>query len=176
VGSWNTPQHRQGDAVNLWLILRMLVLLATANGAPLIARALFGSAASHPVDAGTMLPDGAPLFGHSKTVRGVLSALVATPVAAALIGFPLHVGLLVAAGAMAGDLFSSFVKRRLKLTPSSMAFGLDQIPESLVPLALAALLLPLSLMDIAIATLCFVVGEIVLSRILFRFGLRDRPY
>ena len=34
---------------------------------------------------------------------------------------------------MAGDLFSSFVKRRLRLASSSMAIGLDHIPESSFP-------------------------------------------
>ena len=34
----------------------------------------------------------------------------------------------------AGDLFSSFVKRRLDLASSSMAIGLDHIPESFFPL------------------------------------------
>ena len=41
----------------------------------------------------------------------------------------LGIGLLVAATAMAGDLLSSFLKRRLALAPSSQAIGLDQIPE-----------------------------------------------
>jgi len=40
-----------------------------------------------------------------------------------------RVGTLVATFAMAGDLFSSFVKRRLHLASSRMAIGLDHIPE-----------------------------------------------
>ncbi len=60
--------------------------------------------------------------------------------------------------------------------PSSMAIGLDQIPESLFPLLACRLALPLTMLDIGVATIVFFVGELVLSRILFRLHLRDRPY
>ena len=51
-----------------------------------------------------------------------------------VIGLPWNIGLVVAVWAMVGDCLSSFVKRRLKMPSSSMALGLDQIPESLLPL------------------------------------------
>jgi CDP-2,3-bis-(O-geranylgeranyl)-sn-glycerol synthase len=80
------------------------------------------------------------------------------------------------ATAMAGDLFSSFLKRRLGLAPSSRATGIDQIPESLFPLLACARLLSLTVVDIAAGTAIFLIGEVVLSRLLFKFHLRDRPY
>jgi hypothetical protein len=83
---------------------------------------------------------------------------------------------MVAVAAMAGDLFSSFVKRRLGLESSSMAIGFDHIPESLLPLLCITLLLPISLADIVAVTAIFFVGVLVLSRILFRLNVRDRPY
>jgi CDP-2,3-bis-(O-geranylgeranyl)-sn-glycerol synthase len=83
---------------------------------------------------------------------------------------------LVGVAAMAGDLFSSFTKRRLGLAPSSMALGLDQIPESLFPLLACRLLLPLSFFDVVAGVTLFFIGGLILSRILFRFNLRDRPY
>jgi hypothetical protein len=49
---------------------------------------------------------------------------------------------------MAGDLFSSFLKRRLNLPPSSPALGLDQVPESLFPLLACRYSLPLTPIDI----------------------------
>ena len=42
----------------------------------------------------------------------------------------------LAVGAMAGDLVSSFMKRRLRLKSEAQAVGLDQIPEVLLPLLL----------------------------------------
>ena len=77
---------------------------------------------------------------------------------------------------MAGDLFSSFCKRRFGLPSSSRASGLDQIPESLLPLLACRNLLALTITDIAVCVVMFVVGEIVLSRLLYAVHLRDRPY
>ena len=73
--------------------------------------------------------DGRPLFGASKTVRGILVSILITSACAPLLGLGLRIGLLVAISAMAGDLLSSFLKRRLDLQPGSQALGLDQIPN-----------------------------------------------
>ena len=91
-------------------------------------------------------------------------------------GLGWHVGVLIATFAMAGDLFSSFVKRRLDLASSSMALGLDHIPESLFPLLASRLLLPLTILDVAAGTTIFVVGALVLSPLLFKLNLRDEPH
>ena len=77
---------------------------------------------------------------------------------------------------MSGDLFSSFLKRRLRLTASSRAIGLDQIPESLFPLLACRSAFSLSVLDIAVAVFTFFVGEVLISRVLYKFHLRDRPY
>ena len=77
---------------------------------------------------------------------------------------------------MAGDLFSSFVKRRLNLAPSSRATGLDQIPESLFPLFACRGALSLSILDITIGVAIFFAGEVVLSLLLYKIHIRDRPY
>jgi CDP-archaeol synthase len=158
------------------LLFQLLVLVAVANGAALVAKKVLGEAFASPLDGGAVFIDGQPLLGPSKTIRGILVSLVATPIAAALMGLGWEVGAVVAIAAMAGDLLSSFVKRRLGLAPSSMAIGLDQIPESLIPLAASRLLLPVSLLDIAAGTAIFFVGELALSRILFKLRVRDRPY
>jgi len=158
------------------LIFQMLMLLAVANGVPVAAKLILGDRFAYPLDGGTVLADGQPLFGRSKTVRGVVLGVLASIVASLLLGLDWTVGALVGGVALASDLLSSFIKRRLGLAPSSMALGLDQIPESLFPLLAARLLLPLSALDILAAVLLFFVGELLLSRILFRFHLRDRPY
>jgi CDP-2,3-bis-(O-geranylgeranyl)-sn-glycerol synthase len=85
-------------------------------------------------------------------------------------------GAIVGSTAMRGDLFSSFIKRRLGMTSSSEAPGLDQIPEALFPLIACRSWLALGLGDILVVLMLFCAGEIVLSRVLFAVGLRDRPY
>ena len=77
---------------------------------------------------------------------------------------------------MSGDLFSSFLKRRLRLTPSSRAIGIDQVPESLFPLLACRRALSLTVSDIAVIVVTFFISEILISRVLYKFGLRDRPY
>jgi CDP-2,3-bis-(O-geranylgeranyl)-sn-glycerol synthase len=156
--------------------LQLLALLALANTTPLIAKRILRDRLAWPLDGGLAFIDGRPLFGASKTMRGIVLAVLATSAAAPLVGLPVTIGALVAAAAMAGDLFSSFVKRRLNLPPSSKATGLDQIPESLLPLLACRSALSLTVADIAVVVAVFFIGEVVLSRLFHRLGLRDRPY
>jgi hypothetical protein len=158
------------------LVLKLLVLLAVANGAPVLAKRLLGDRLARPLDGGAIFIDGRPLFGPSKTIRGIVVALAATPLAAALMGLSWQLGVVVAGLAVVGDLLSSFVKRRMGLPSGSMALGLDQIPESLLPLLGAWLFVPLSLLDVLVGVAAFFAGELILSRILFHLNLRERPY
>jgi CDP-archaeol synthase len=158
------------------LLLQLLILLMVANGAPVLAKLLFGNRLSRPIDGNLELPDGQPLLGPSKTIRGFLISALATTVAAPLLGFESGIGLLVGVTAMAGDLASSFLKRRLKLQPSSKATGIDQVPEALFPMLACWQPLSLTITDIVAATALFMAGEMLLSRILFRLHVRDRPY
>lgn len=156
--------------------LKLLLLILIANGVPIMAASLCGAWGARPLDGGRILADGYRCLGDSKTWRGVvLAPLVAELVALGLM-LPAGVGALVGIGAMLGDLLSSFTKRRLGLVSSSMALGLDQIPEALLPLTLVASALDLSWAAIAWTVVAFVVLELVLSPLFFRLGIRDRPY
>ena len=159
-----------------WLLLELLTLLVVANGSAVVAKKLLGLALAHPLDGGVLFVDGQPLFGPTKTIRGVVVSVLATSICAGLMGLGWNVGTLIATFAMAGDLFSSFVKRRLHLASSSMAIGLDHIPKSLFPLLASRLLLPLSILDIVAGVTIFVVGALIVSPILFRLNLRDEPH
>jgi len=157
-------------------ILQILWLLMLANGTPLFAARLMGSRWSYPVDGNIQLVDGKRLLGPSKTVRGVVLAILVTAAGSALLGLDSRLGALVGSLAMVGDLFSSFVKRRLGMPPSSNVPGLDQIPEALLPVLACWAWLSLSFLDIILTVALFFVGEIVFSRLFFALGLRDRPY
>jgi len=157
-------------------VTQVLILLSLANGSPVIAKRIFGDKYAAPIDGNARFVDGQPLVGPSKTIRGILMSLLMTALGAILLGLQLWLGLLVASTAMAGDLLSSFLKRRLHLAASSKATGLDQIPESLFPLLACRSALSLSALDIAVACTIFFVGQVLLSRLFFWLGLRDRPY
>jgi CDP-diglyceride synthetase len=158
------------------IVLQLLILLMLANGTPVVAKKLLGARYSYPLDGNLTFADGRPVFGRSKTIRGVALAILVTTASAPLISLDWRIGLLVGSFAMAGDLFSSFCKRRLGLPSSSRASGLDQIPEALLPLLACRNLLALAAADIVVCVVMFVIGEVVLSRLLYAFRLRDRPY
>ena len=162
--------------MNPAVVLQLLILLMLANGTPVVAKKMVGRHYSYPLDANLTFADGRPVLGPSKTIRGVVLAVLVTTAGASLIGLGWKTGLLVGSFAMAGDLFSSFCKRRLGLPSSSRASGLDQIPESLLPLLACRDLLALTAADIVVCVVIFVIGEVVLSRLLYAFRLRDRPY
>jgi len=160
----------------IWLTLRMLLLLGVANGSPIIAKRFLGRRWDVPLDGGLHFVDGRPLLGAGKTIRGVIVAIIATAFAAWALGITLLIGALIGAVSMAGDVLASFTKRRLGIAPSGRAIGLDQVPESLLPLLVVQGALDLSTAQILGITAAFFALELPLARLAHRLGLRDRPY
>jgi CDP-2,3-bis-(O-geranylgeranyl)-sn-glycerol synthase len=68
------------------------------------------------------------------------------------------------------------LKRRLNLPPSSRATGIDQIPECLLPTVAIRSTLGLTAFDVLSVVIIFFVGEVLLSRLLFKWYIRNRPY
>jgi CDP-2,3-bis-(O-geranylgeranyl)-sn-glycerol synthase len=56
--------------------MHLLFLIIIANGAPIVLRALMKSRLNVAIDVGYMLTDNKPLFGKSKTWRGVAAAVI----------------------------------------------------------------------------------------------------
>jgi hypothetical protein len=156
--------------------LKLLVLLTVANGAPVLGQTLLGQRFDLPLDGGLRLGDGRPLLGRSKTLRGLLLALLCTPAAAAILGLSWSLGAELALYAMLGDVLSSFTKRRLNIDTSARAPGLDQLPESLLPLLLLGPRLGLGLWSIVGTAVAFTVLEMAISPLLFRLHIRQKPY
>lgn len=153
----------------------MLFLLAVANGMPILARDLCGERLGYPVDGGYVWRDGRPLLGPSKTIRGVVVAIIASSVLAPWVGLPLRIGTLIGCWAMLGDLVSSFLKRRLGIRSSDSALGLDQGLESLCPAFALRRELSLQTTDIFLVVAGFFLFEIVISRLLYWLHIRNRP-
>ncbi len=153
-----------------------LFLLLTANGAPVIACYLLGRRCGWRVDAGLVLFDGEPLFGETKTWRGIAVAVAGCVLVAPLLDYPLMLGVEFGAYAMLGDLLSSFIKRRLHIAPSGRATGLDQVPEALLPVLMLRQELALGPASIAVVVIGFFFLEQGFSRVLYRWHIRNRPY
>lgn len=157
-------------------LLHLLLLIVIANGAPIILQALMKAKFDYAIDFGYCLHDHAPVFGSSKTWRGIIGAIVFTSLAAVVFGYSLSTGALVAVYAVSGDLASSFIKRRLGMGSSSMAPLIDQIPESLLPAVMLRQTFGLDYQSILILVGVFIVVELFLSVALFKLGIRKRPY
>jgi CDP-2,3-bis-(O-geranylgeranyl)-sn-glycerol synthase len=157
--------------------LKLFLLIILANGLPIVSQNLLGSRFAQPLDNNRLYFDGKPILGPRKTYRGIISALVGTTLIAVLINLSFSAGVLIASCAMAGDLLSSFIKRRLGYASSDMAFGLDQIPESLFPLlAYYYFWNGLEWLTIVSMVVAFIIVELVISKILYKMRIRNRPY
>jgi len=120
-------------AYALWFILPAYI----ANAFPVI----FGGGLA--IDMGKKLPDGKPIFGSHKTVRGFIAGLIAgiltsigqtvalpyNPLSDFVLPFQFNVliGSMIALGALVGDLIHSFIKRRIGLVEGSPLPVADQL-------------------------------------------------
>ena len=160
----------------LQLEIIVLFWLMGINGVPILLTKMLGQRFSYPIDCNRLFFDGRPILGASKTFRGLISALLVSVLMGSIFAIPFHTSLLFGALSMAGDMTSSFIKRRLGLVSSSMTLGLDQIPESLFPLLGWKVLLGFSIEQIIVIVVAFFLIELILSRLLFWLRIRKTPY
>lgn len=158
------------------ITLELYVMLVLANGTPVVAARPLKHRWSAPVDGGRLWGDGRPVFGHSKTWRGVASGALACALFSVVTGLGFVFGALFGLLGLAGDLLSSFIKRRLGLASSSRALGLDQVPEALLPMLLAMWWLPVSPWVVVIVVVLFTLSNILASPVLCRLGIRRQPH
>ncbi len=118
--------------------IELIILIFPAYVANAIPVVLGGS---KPIDFGKSLW-GKRVFGNSKTIRGALSGFafgVASGIAIAFVLSPFYlpeldamqkiwIATALSFGTIAGDLFGSFVKRRLGMQPGTQSLLLDQLP------------------------------------------------
>jgi len=160
----------------LEIFLQILFMLLATNGAPLLVSRIFRSHGDAPVDFGRRLWDGEPVFGSSKTWRGLVSAVVTAWVLSMIFGYGGRFGLMFGILVMAGDLCSSFVKRRRGLAPGTRSVGWDQGPESLIAAGYAASVLGVAWWWAIVWTLAFGLVQTLLSKPLYRLRIRKNPY
>lgn len=156
--------------------LNVLLIISAANAAPVMLHLTLRRGHGWPVDGGRQWRDGRPVFGASKSVRGVVAAVVAAAVVAWALGLPLLVGAAAGALSMVGDLLSSFTKRRLGLEPSSRFVGLDQAPEAFLPLLVLIPLAGVGVWSALTAAVLFVLLGPPLSWMLYHAGIRQEPH
>jgi hypothetical protein len=156
--------------------IKLLVMLLATNGAPVLAARIFQSRDARPLDLGRQLQDRRPVFGSSKTWRGVAAALTASCLLSILFDYGIWFGFVFGVLVMTGDLISSFIKRRTGLKPSDQYMGLDQLPESFIPSVYAVWHLGVGWWWAVLLALAFMLLELLISRPLFWLNIRKRPY
>ncbi|HEX7013116.1 MAG TPA: CDP-archaeol synthase [Steroidobacteraceae bacterium] len=148
--------------------LHALGLLAAANAVPVIVAQLFRDRGATPLDFGHVMRDGERLFGDHKTWRGLASGTLAAALVAALMGLPAALGAAFGLLSLAADAASSAAKRRMHLRPGTEVLGLDQLGEALLPLIVFAEPLSLSVGEIVIVTISFVLLDTATARLRHR--------
>jgi CDP-diglyceride synthetase len=148
------------------LEFKLLLILITANGVPIILRYGLRNTFSYPVDGGLLLADGYPLFGYAKTWRGIFSGITTASIITILFGFPLLFGITFSLLSLLGDLLSSFIKRRLKRPPSTPCIGIDQLPEALLPLIVGTYWLDYQIDTVLIVTLSFFIVNLFIPTLI----------
>ncbi len=157
-------------------VIVALVLLVTANGAPIIVASVLGSRWDAPVDLRTVWRDGRALLGPDKTWRGIAAAIVAATLVSPLLGWSPLYGGLFGALAMLGDLLSSYCKRRLGVASGDSVVGFDQLFEALLPSVCFASSLGLDWVDVVVIVVAFALIDMLASRLLYALHMRKRPW
>jgi CDP-2,3-bis-(O-geranylgeranyl)-sn-glycerol synthase len=147
-----------------------------ANATPVV---LGGGA---PIDGGKLFRDGRPIFGSGKTIRGFVAGLIAgsfvgvlqVVVAGQACTYVL-LGLLLALGALTGDLFGSFIKRRLNIPRGGAAPVLDQLGFVVFALLFASPMLP-SWETILIILIITPPIHLATNFAGYKLGFKSRPY
>ena len=156
----------------LWMAETIYIFLPAylANATPV----LLGGGG--PLDGGRTWRDGEPILGDHKTVRGTLSGIAAGILTGLLQGAPLR-GVLLAVGAIGGDLIVSFIKRRLKIKPGALLPLADQMDFIVLAVILLSLFQPLPTWDRIIAILVATLPIHYLTNVLaWLLKLKSNPW
>jgi len=146
-----------------------------------------------PIDGGRTLSDGKPLFGPHKTVRGFLAGLVTGTIVSlvlnAALQYDLLLGFTLSLGALLGDLFHSFVKRRIGIPAGSPLPVADQldfvlgallfslfVPHSQPPLYLLPIPPPSFLTTAIIVIIITPPIHLLTNLLAYLFGAKKTPW
>lgn len=161
------------------LFIKLLALLWTVNFLPPLVAQIFEQRGNRPLDGNRVFFDGRPVFGPHKTVRGVVAGVCAGFLTGLALGFPWWLGTGAGILSMAGDLFSSFLKRRLSFLSGDVVPGLDQTPEGIFPFLLLAPYFSLSPGCVFGCVLLFGIGayfgSLFLNRVLLKKPFETYP-
>jgi uncharacterized protein len=161
------------------VVLKTIVFLLWVNFLPPLANVVWGERFNRAVDGGRLWFDRQPVFGRHKTIRSILASLLGGVAVSPLLGVSWWVGGIAALLAMAGDLLSSFIKRRPNFPSGRNVIVLDQFFESFFPALFLSHYLEMSGMQVMLILLCFFLvaypGACFWNFIMYRPPLENYP-
>lgn len=147
-----------------------------ANSTPV----LLGGGA--PIDRGRNFIDGRRMLGTNKTMKGfaygfLLGSLAAFAEAAIFVNYTLVlVGMAASLGALLGDLFGAFLKRRLNIPPGSPLPVVDQLDFILGALLLTSPMLQVTMGAVLILVIATVPIHLLSNGIAYLLRLKGRAW
>jgi len=162
------------DLNDLLIAIYIAIPTYVANSTPVV---LGGGA---PIDRGREFVDGRRLLGTNKTVKGFAYGLLFGSVAglAEAILFRNYLlvlaGILASLGALLGDLFGAFLKRRLDILPGHPLPVVDQLDFILGALVLASPLLNVTMGAVLILVIATVPIHLLSNAVAYMLRLKKR--
>ncbi len=138
------------------VVVKIVVFLLWVNFLPPLANLIWRDRLANPVDGGLLWFDKRPIFGPNKTIRGIIVSILGGSAVFPLLGLAWWLASSAALLAMAGDLLSSFIKRRFNLSSGKTVIVLDQIFESLFPSFFLSFFMSLTVAQLISILLCFI--------------------
>jgi CDP-2,3-bis-(O-geranylgeranyl)-sn-glycerol synthase len=162
------------DLNDLLIAIYVAVPAYVANSTPVV---LGGGA---PIDRGREFADGRRILGSNKTVKGFAYGLLFGSVAALAEAILFRnyllvlAGILVSLGALLGDLFGAFLKRRLDILPGHPLPVVDQLDFILGALVLASPLLNITMGAVLILVIATVPIHLLSNAVAYMLRLKKR--
>ena len=162
------------DLNDLLIAIYVAIPAYVANSTPVV---LGGGA---PIDRGREFVDGRRILGSNKTVKGFAYGLLFGSVAALAEAILFRnyllvlAGILASLGALLGDLFGAFLKRRLDILPGHPLPVVDQLDFILGALVLASPLLNITMGAVLILVIATVPIHLLSNAVAYMLRLKKR--
>jgi len=165
------------DAAQLIIdALKFIFPAYCANAIPVIA------GGGYPIDFGKNFLDGRPIFGKNKTLRGFFTGFfIGTAVGfieSILFDYSPYFGLILALGALFGDLTGAFIKRRLGIAPGDLLPVIDQT-DFIIGAILFAFLFSLQTLTLELVLAVLIITppiHLLTNFSAYKLGLKNNPW
>ncbi len=181
------PHHlQQAMLTEMFKLIYFLLPVYFADMAPLFFRNSLLSL-EKPLDFGFKLK-GKRIFGPHKTFRGIIVAILFGTVIfyfqqmininSIIIyrDYSVLLGFFLATGAMFGDTFKSFIKRRLDIAPGKRFFVADQIDAVVGALIFSSFIIDYNLFQIVFMILITFILKLLNNYVAYRLHIRNQKW